>query len=364
MNKETLLSRQILTHMLSLTFIIIAITVLGSYLFYTFLIDFLPGEMNAGHEDDMTFIDWMWILIASTTSLVVSLFFTIKLSIRILKPLNDVVLSLKQISQGNLSARASGCSFQLGEMNHLVNDFNEMAEKLQTLDTQRNLWNAAIAHELRTPVTILRGRLQGLVDGVFEPEQALLRNLLKQTEGLTNLIEDLRVVSSSGRAGYSLTLREVDLRAMISNAIDTFLPDFETKQRKIITKLKCQRCVCDPLRIIQCLNILFDNALKYSTSETLFVKNGVTGNYNFIIVQDEGPGIPEELQGALFQPFQRGKCAKQINPEGCGLGLSVVKAIMRAHGGNVSYRLTQENGSIFKLKWPVRRNTAHTQLSL
>lgn len=364
MNKETLLSRQILTHMLSLTFIIIAITVLGSYLFYTFLIDFLPGEMNAGHEDDMTFIDWMWILIASTTSLVVSLFFTIKLSIRILKPLNDVALSLKQISQGNLSARASGCSFQLGEMNHLVNDFNEMAEKLQTLDTQRNLWNAAIAHELRTPVTILRGRLQGLVDGVFEPEQALLRNLLKQTEGLTNLIEDLRVVSSSGRAGYSLTLREVDLRAMISNAIDTFLPDFETKQRKIITKLKCQRCVCDPLSIIQCLNILFDNALKYSTSETLFVKNGVTGNYNFIIVQDEGPGIPEELQGALFQPFQRGKCAKQINPEGCGLGLSVVKAIMRAHGGNVSYRLTQENGSIFKLKWPVRRNTAHTQLSL
>ncbi|EFH6657496.1 sensor histidine kinase, partial [Escherichia coli] len=193
---------------------------------------------------------------------------------------------------------------------------------------------------------------------------ALLRNLLKETEGLTNLIEDLRVVSSSGRAGYSLTLREVDLRAMISNAIDTFLPDFETKQRKIITKLKCQRCVCDPLRIIQCLNILFDNALKYSTSETLFVKNGVTGNYNFIIVQDEGPGIPEELQGALFQPFQRGKCAKQINPEGCGLGLSIVKAIMRAHGGNVSYRLTQENGSIFKLKWPVRRNTAHTQLSL
>ena len=364
MNKETLLSRQILTHMLSLTFIIIAITVLGSYLFYTFLIDFLPGEMNAGHEDDLTFIDWMWILIASTTSLVVSLFFTIKLSIRILKPLNDVALSLKQISQGNLSARASGCSFQLGEMNHLVNDFNEMAEKLQTLDTQRNLWNAAIAHELRTPVTILRGRLRGLGDGVFEPEQALLRNLLKQTEGLTNLIEDLRVVSSSGRAGYSLTLREVDLRAMISNAIDTFLPDFETKQRKIITKLKCQRCVCDPLRIIQCLNILFDNALKYSTSETLFVKNGVTGNYNFIIVQDEGPGIPEELQGALFQPFQRGKCAKQINPEGCGLGLSVVKAIMRAHGGNVSYRLTQENGSIFKLKWPVRRNTAHTQLSL
>lgn len=78
MNKDTMLSRQILTHMLSLTFIIIAIAVLGSYLFYTFLIDFLPGGMNAGNEDDMTLLDWMWILIASTTSLVISLFFYYK----------------------------------------------------------------------------------------------------------------------------------------------------------------------------------------------------------------------------------------------------------------------------------------------
>lgn len=353
MNKESILSRQILTHMLSLTFAIIAIAILGSYLFYSFLIDYLPGGMNAGNEDDMTLLDWMWILIASITSLVVSLFFTVKLSARILKPLNAVAYSLKQISQGNLSARASGNSSQLGEMNNLVNDFNEMAEKLQTLDTQRNLWNAAIAHELRTPVTILRGRLQGLVDGVFEPEPTLFRNLLKQTEGLTNLIEDLRVVSSSGRAGYSLMLAEVDLEATISNTLDTFLPDFETKKFKIVTELKYQRSICDPLRIIQCLTVLFDNALKYSTSKTLLVKNGIMGNDNFIIVQDEGPGIPEELQKSLFQPFQRGEHARNINPGGCGLGLSVVKAIMRAHGGNVSYSLTRENGSSFKLSWPV-----------
>lgn len=170
MNKETILSRQILTYMLLLTFVIIAIAILGSYLFYSFLIYYLPGGMNEGSEDAMTFLDWMWILMASITSLVVALFFTVKLSARIFNPLNDVAYSLKQISQGNLSARAFNSSSKLGEMNRLVNDFNEMAEKLQTLDAQRNLWNAAIAHELRTPVTILRGRLQGLVDGVFEPE--------------------------------------------------------------------------------------------------------------------------------------------------------------------------------------------------
>ena len=353
MNKETILSRQILTYMLLLTFVIIAIAVLGSYLFYSFLIYYLPGGMNEGSEDAMTFLDWMWILMASITSLVVALFFTVKLSARIFNPLNDVAYSLKQISQGNLSARAFNSSSKLGEMNRLVNDFNEMAEKLQTLDAQRNLWNAAIAHELRTPVTILRGRLQGLVDGVFEPEPSLFRNLLKQTEGLTNLIEDLRVVSSSGGAGYSLMLSEVDLKATISNALDTFWPDFDKKHFKIVTEINQQYCVCDPLLIIQCLTVLFDNALKYSTSQTLLIKNGITGNDNFIIVQDQGPGIPEELQKSLFQPFQRGEYAKNINPEGCGLGLSVVKAIMCAHGGDVSYSLTPENGSLFKLSWPV-----------
>lgn len=80
------------------------------------------------------------------------------------------------------------------------------------------------------------------------------------------------------------------------------------------------------------------------------------GSDNFIIVQDKGPGIPEDLQKTLFQPFQRGEQAKKINPEGCGLGLSVVKAIMRAHGGDVSYSLTRENGSVFRLSWPVQRD--------
>ena len=307
MNKETILSRQILTYMLLLTFVIIAIAILGSYLFYSFLIYYLPGGMNEGSEDAMTFLDWMWILMASITSLVVALFFTVKLSARIFNPLNDVAYSLKQISQGNLSARAFNSSSKLGEMNRLVNDFNEMAEKLQTLDAQRNLWNAAIA----------------------------------------------RVVSSSGGAGYSLMLSEVDLKATISNALDTFWPDFDKKHFKIVTEINQQYCVCDPLRIIQCLTVLFDNALKYSTSQRLLIKNGITGNDNFIIVQDQGPGIPEELQKSLFQPFQRGEYAKNINPEGCGLGLSVVKAIMCAHGGDVSYSLTPENGSLFKLSWPV-----------
>lgn len=352
MKNESILSRQILTYMVSLTFVIISISVIGSYLFYTFLQYYMPGGETAGNEDNMTVWDWLWIAIATITSLLISLFFTVKLSSRIFTPLNSVAYSLKRISQGDLNARAFCDSYHLGEIDNLVNDFNEMAEKLQMLDIQRKSWNAAIAHELRTPVTILRGRLQGLVDGVFYPDPILFNRLLKQTEDLAHLIEDLRVVSSAGGAGYTLSKREVDLQETIMDSLDNFMPDFNRKEFEIIKEVREHRCICDPLRINQCLTVLFDNALHYSTSRKIVVKNGLSNKDNYILIKDEGPGIPKEFHNLLFQPFQRAKGANDCNPEGCGLGLSVVKAIMLAHGGDVTYVLTQQNHSIFKLTWP------------
>ncbi|CCJ74955.1 integral membrane sensor signal transduction histidine kinase [Cronobacter muytjensii 530] len=99
--------------------------------------------------------------------------------------------------------------------------------------------------------------------------------------------------------------------------------------------------------------MLFDNALHYSTSRALIIKNGVSNKQNYIIIQDKGPGIPEEFHPFLFQPFQREKGASAANPDGCGLGLSVVKAIMSAHGGDATYLLTKQHHSVFRLTWPV-----------
>ncbi|WP_373963709.1 ATP-binding protein [Kosakonia sacchari] len=355
MNKGHPLSRQVLAFMISLTLTVIAVSVIGSYLFYTFIIYYIPGGAMAGNEDQMTYLDWLWILIASAISLSISLFFTVKLSARILTPLSSVATSLRRIAQGDLGARAFCASSHLGELNHLVNDFNEMAEKLQTMDAQRRSWNAAIAHELRTPVTILRGRLQGLVDGVFEPNPTLFNNLLKQTEGLSSLIEDLRVVSSSGGAEFTLTLAEVDLQEIIQSAVDSFALEFKRSHFTVATELHPQQCQCDPLRIIQCLTVLFDNAIKYATSKSMVIRHGANEHENFILIEDGGPGIPEAFHKFMFHPFQRGASARDTNPEGCGLGLSVLKAIMLAHQGDVTYTLTDQGHSIFRLSWPLRK---------
>jgi two-component system sensor histidine kinase AdeS len=96
---------------------------------------------------------------------------------------------------GNLAARATSDEHAMGETAQLVDDFNQMAARLQDMAQHRAFWNAAIAHELRTPVTILRGRLQGITEGVFAPEQSQFQSLLTQVEGLGRLIEDLRTVA-------------------------------------------------------------------------------------------------------------------------------------------------------------------------
>ncbi|SCC23463.1 two-component system, OmpR family, sensor histidine kinase AdeS [Kosakonia oryzendophytica] len=355
MNKDQALSRQILLFMISLTLIVIAITIMGSYFFYAFIIDYIPGGTLVGDEDSVTYIDWIWLFVASASSLIVSFFFTIRLSAKILNPLSSVATSLRRIAQGDLGARAFCAYSHLGELNNLVNDFNEMAEKLQALDSQRKSWNAAIAHEFRTPVTVLRGRLQGLVDGVFEPSPTLFNNLLKQTEGLTNLIDDLRIVGSSGTTDFSLKLTDVELQDTIQNAIDAFSLEFTRNEFQIITQLQAHHVVCDPLRIIQCLTVLFDNAIKYATPKIIVIRNGVTEGSSYIQIEDYGPGIPEDFHRFLFQPFQRGSRARNVNPKGCGLGLSVVKAIMNAHGGDVSYTLLNNHHSVFTLSWPASK---------
>ncbi len=99
------------------------------------------------------------------------------------------------------------------------------------------------------------------------------------------------------------------------NGAGNLRPSFERKQFTLRTGLKAQRCLCDPLRINQCLTVLFDNALHYSTSRKLIVKKWRVWQRKYILIQDEGLGIPREFHDFLFQPFPWDKGARQLNPE-------------------------------------------------
>ncbi|MFP4897443.1 HAMP domain-containing protein, partial [Paraburkholderia sp. EG304] len=179
------LSRHIVLSMSLMVLAVIVMVILSSYLLYAVLVAFYPG----GASEPVSWVpsgpELVWMVGVTLLGLTLAVAASVRLSQRILTPLNAVVDSIGRLADGDLGARAAVSDRSLGEVALLVDDFNAMARRLQNIEADRVMWHAAIAHELRTPVTILRGRLQGLAEGVFAPDEGQFRSLLAQVEGLS-----------------------------------------------------------------------------------------------------------------------------------------------------------------------------------
>ena len=345
------LRRQIILSMAFMALSIILLSVLGSYAFYAFFFEYSPSSISDNWLPSRVEIAWM---VATTlVALLIAIFLAIKLSRRILTPLNSVAESLRAVAQGDLQARATTDDQSLGEAVQLVSDFNAMAERLQTMEQERAFWNAAIAHELRTPVTVLRGRLQGLTDGVFAPEAKLFSGLLRQVEGLSCLIEDLRVLSLNDSGHLVLSLTQTNLAQEIATVTHLLEPSLKARGFSLHLALDAMATVnCDPIRIRQALMALLENALKHADPGTLLVQCRLADGMCCISVDDDGPGIPAEMVPRLFDAFHRGDPSRSRQSGGSGLGLAVVKAIATAHGGHALCKPSSSGGTSMQLCWP------------
>lgn len=179
---------------LSITVASLCSTVLsisGFYLFYYLLEVFYPRWYDEPKSMMPSGLEWLWIGLTATVVVALATLIASRLTRRIITPLNSVAASLRRVASGDLEARARGGDTSMAEAATLVNDFNSMAERLSRMSENRVFWNAAIAHELRTPMTILRGRLQGIAEGVFEPGPEQFNSMLTQLEGLTRIIEEI-----------------------------------------------------------------------------------------------------------------------------------------------------------------------------
>lgn len=349
------LRRQIIQSLAIMTLGIIFLSVFGSYVFYAIAVTYLPGSISETWIPSQ--VEMIWIISTVITALAMALFVAIHLSKRILTPLNSVAHSLREIANGKLDARAPMAQHAMGETAQLIRDFNSMAERLQDITREREFWNAAIAHELRTPVTILRGRLQGLAEGVFSPSSELFDGLLRQVEGLNRLIEDLRVLSLNDSGHLELQQAEVCLAEELSTVIETFAAALQTKGLMLKQELdKTLRVYCDAIRIRQALMALLENARQHANPGTLTVRFYSSGTNCYLSVEDEGPGIPEEFANHVFEAFRRIEPSRSRKSGGSGLGLAVVKAIIEAHGGHVLCLPSNNGGTIFVLSWPVMAN--------
>lgn len=342
---------QITRSLALMTLGIILLSVFGSYAFYAIAVTYLPDSISETWIPSQ--VELIWIVCTIVAAFSMSWFVAIRLSRRILTPLNSVAGSLRTIAEGRLDARAPMDHHAIGETAQLVRDFNDMAEQLQHMTREREFWNAAIAHELRTPVTILRGRLQGLAEGVFSPSTEIFAGLLRQVEGLNHIIEDLRVLSLNDSGHLELQWAEVDLASEISSLVSTFAAALTAKG--FFPKLELDTVMlvrCDVIRIRQALTALLDNTLRHATPGTITLRLSSSDNRYHLSIEDAGPGIPEQAATSIFEAFRRIDPSRSRQSGGSGLGLAVVKAIAEAHGGNVVCRPSGKGGTIFELTWP------------
>lgn len=347
--KLEVLSRKIMLWTASIAACATLLVTLATWTFYYILEHYSPVSFNATGDIPGSW-DLLWILLTTLICLVTAGYFGFRLAKRILAPLNSVIEAIKKVSSGDLSARAQLGRGSLGEANALVRDFNSLAEKLQKVTEEQKFWNAAIAHELRTPVTILKGRLQGLSDGVFEKTSENFRKMLSQVNSLSRLIEQLRTVGLADAGHLPLEWTKVNLDEEAQATIQFFAERFASSGHIPVLYGFCAKACCDSVLIRQALLALFENVHRHADKGLVKIRTQSVGlNEYEIAVEDQGPGVPEELAPLIFQAFRHS--ARADKTPSSGLGLAVVDAIARAHGGQAEYERLPAGGSRFVLRW-------------
>jgi two-component system sensor histidine kinase AdeS len=272
---------------------------------------------------------------------------------RLARPMERVAHAARRVAQGDLDARAEPERGSSLELRQLVDDFNRMADSLAASRRELKESTAAIAHELRTPLTILRGRLQGIHDGVFASGPAEITALIQQVESLSRVVEDLRVVSLAGAASLALERRPVELATEVENLLPVIEPDLHALGMRLELDLRPARVHADPQRLRQMLICLLDNARRYaSDGGVVRIETISAGSAGVLRVLDRGAGFPPGGAERAFEHFWRSEASRSRQTGGSGLGLSVVRAIADAHGGQAHAANRPDGGALLEVRLP------------
>ena len=245
-----------------------------------------------------------------------------------------------------------------GEFGQLATSFNRMVEELALADQRRRNLTADVAHELRTPLQVIQGNLEGVLDGVYAATPDHIAATLDETRQLARLVEDLRVLSQAEAGQLPMHWETVDLAELLADAQTSFAGQAEAAGITL-------RCAVDPAsqplvveadygRLDQILNNLLANALRHTPpGGSVTVRAvGVTGAVR-LQVSDTGAGIPAADLPYIFDRFWRGDRAR--TPEahaGSGLGLAIVRQLVHAHGGRIDVASEVGTGTTFTVELP------------
>jgi PAS domain S-box-containing protein len=246
------------------------------------------------------------------------------------------------------------------EREHLLAQERAQNARLRELDRLKDTFVASVSHELRTPLTSISGFLQLVQDGLAgetsEEQRRCLAIAGRNADRLHRLIGDLLFVAQMDAGQLVLEPTQVDLRALAAECLESVRPRAMQAGVEVVLEGDAVAGLQgDPSRLTQLLDNLVSNAIKFSSEGGQVAVRTISENGNVVLeVADHGIGIPAEQQQHLFQRFFRGSNAAERAIQGTGIGLSIVKAIVDAHGGSIAVESREGEGTTFRVAFPLR----------
>ncbi|MFH1775510.1 MAG: ATP-binding protein [Chloroflexota bacterium] len=289
-------------------------------------------------------------------AIAIALLLTFFLSRRILAPVRALTASARQLGRGDLSHRVQ--FKDKGEMGELARAFNSMAGELEQVDRLRRNMVADAAHELRTPLTNIRGYLEAVRDGLKKPDEETIRSLDDEATLLSRLVDDLQELSLAEAGELKLDYRLQGIAGLIRQAVAARQAVAKAKGISLSLELadKLPPVNIDSQRISQVLLNLIENALAHTAKGgTITVTAKGEGASVEVAVSDTGEGIPAADLPHIFERFYRVDKSRARATGGSGLGLTIAKRLVEAHGGRIEARSEPGKGSRFSFNLPVAR---------
>lgn len=270
---------------------------------------------------------------------------------RFARPLTHLSAAANRLTSGDFTARAAlsrSLTRRSDETARLLRDFNVMAASLERLERERRYSVAAIAHELRTPVTVLRGRLEGVRDGVLPAHPQELEKLIGHADLLSKLIEDLQLLSLAEAGELRLELGPVEVQDVLIRLHADHLPTAQAQGVDLLLELCAEpvRVTGDRRRLQQVVHNLLTNALRHTPPHgTVWIKLEVEAGAVHIEIHNTGTGFTAEALNRAFERFYSGP-DRERGRGGSGLGLAISKSLIEIHGGSMRLFNTETGAGV------------------